>query len=61
MADVDHAQFALAGGQSGHPGASTYDDAMADWLAGRPRPLWMHEANLSYHSQGRWEFTPEAP
>ena len=60
MADTDHGQFALAGGQSGHPGASTYDDAMADWLAARPRPLWMHESNLIYHSLGSWELEPEA-
>ena len=58
LADPDHAQVGLAGGQSGHPGTPHYDDAASDWLRGRPRPLWMHRQNIAFHEQGRWELHP---
>jgi len=60
LADVDHARFGLAGGQSGHPGTAHYDDALADWLAGRPRPLWMNAADFERLAQGVWELRPSA-
>jgi penicillin amidase len=58
LAHPDHPQVALAGGQSGHPGDGHYTDALADWLDGRPRPLWMDEADVSYHAVGTWELSP---
>jgi acyl-homoserine lactone acylase PvdQ len=58
LADPDHAQFGLAGGQSGFAGDPHYTDALADWLAGRARPLWMHRADLAYHRRGVWELRP---
>ena len=58
LADVDHAQFGLAGGQSGHPGAAHYDDALRDWLRGHPRPLWMHWSDISDLEAGAWELEP---
>lgn len=61
LADPEHLQVGLAGGQSGHPGASHYDDGMADWLAGRPRPLWTHRDDLTYYSEGLWELHPPKP
>jgi acyl-homoserine lactone acylase PvdQ len=58
LADTDHMLLGLAGGQSGHPGAPHYDDALADWLQGQPRPLWMHAADIAYHERGVWELHP---
>jgi penicillin amidase len=58
MADPDHLTFGLCGGQSGHPGDPLYDDGVADWLAGRPRPLWMHPLDVTYHERGVWELQP---
>ncbi len=60
LADVEHAQFGLAGGQSGHPGAVHYDDALRDWLRGRPRPLWMHGIDVSNREVGVWELGPSS-
>ncbi len=61
LADLDHPQVGLAGGQSGHPGAPHYDDAIQDWLRGRARPLWLHRLNVSYHSRGIWQLHPLPP
>jgi penicillin amidase len=61
LGDPDHALFGLAGGQSGHPGSPHYTDAFGDWLAGRPRPLWMHASDVSYHQKGTWELQPADP
>ena len=61
LADLDHPQVGLAGGQSGHPGAPHYDDAIQDWLDGRARPLWLHRLNVSYHSRGVWQLHPLPP
>jgi penicillin amidase len=61
LGDPDHALFGLAGGQSGHPGSDHYADALGDWLAGRPRPLWMHASDVSYHQKGTWELQPADP
>ncbi len=61
LADPDHALLGLAGGQSGHPGSAHYADALADWLAGRPRPLWMHASDVAYHQKGTWELRPADP
>ena len=61
LGDPDHALFGLAGGQSGHSGSVHYADALADWLAGRPRPLWMHASDVSYHQKGTWELHPADP
>lgn len=61
LADPDHAQFGLAGGQSGHPGAPHYDDALADWLAGEPRLLWMHQLDVHHQAVGVWELHPRSP
>jgi len=61
LGDPDHALFGLAGGQSGHPGSDHYADALGDWLAGRPRPLWMHASDVSYHQRGTWELHPADP
>ena len=47
--------FGLAGGQSGHPGSRHYDDALGDWLRGRPRTLWMHWIDVSNLEEGVWE------
>ena len=58
LSDAEHAQIGMAGGQSGHPGDPHYDDALADWLAGRPRPLWMHWSDVAYHQVGTWELRP---
>ncbi|MFQ5515309.1 MAG: penicillin acylase family protein, partial [Myxococcota bacterium] len=56
--DPAHARFGLAGGQSGHPGSVHYDDALADWLRGRARPLWTHRADVADHEQSVWELRP---
>jgi penicillin amidase len=61
LGDPDHALFGLAGGQSGHPGSDHYADALEDWLAGRPRPLWMHASDVSYHQKGTWQLHPADP
>ena len=61
LGDPDHALFGLAGGQSGHPGSPHYADALADWLSGQPRPLWMHASDVSYHQKGTWELRPADP
>ena len=61
LGDLDHPMFGLAGGQSGHPGARHYDDALQDWLRGRARPLWRHRLNVAYHSQGVWKLHPPPP
>ena len=45
--------------QSGSPGSEHYADALADWLAGRPRPLWMHQSDIAYHQKGTWELRPD--
>ena len=60
LADARHAPFGLAGGQSGHPGARHYDDALADWLRGRPRTLWMHPSDVAYDREGIWKLHPRA-
>ena len=54
LGDPDHALVGLAGGQSGSSGSAHYADALRDWLAGRPRPLWMHQSDVAYHRR-RWE------
>ncbi len=61
LGDPDHALLGLAGGQSGHPGSPHYADALADWLSGQPRPLWMHASDVSYHQKGTWELDPAGP
>jgi penicillin amidase len=58
LGDTDHAAFGLCGGQSGHPGDELYDDALDEWLAARPRPLWLHPTDLAYHERGVWELLP---
>jgi len=60
LAYADHARVGLAGGQSGHPGTPHYDDALADWLEGRPRLLWMDRGDLRRLEEGRWVLQPEA-
>lgn len=60
LAEPEHARVSLAGGQSGHTGLHHYDDALADWLRGRARPLWMHRATTAYFEEGRWELRPAA-
>jgi penicillin amidase len=59
LAYADHARVGLAGGQSGHPGTPHYDDALADWLEGRPRLLWMDRGDLRRLEEGRWVLQPE--
>jgi len=59
LSDPDHALVGLAGGQSGSSGSAHYADALADWLAGQPRPLWMHQSDVAYHQQGTWKLLPE--
>ncbi len=59
LAYPDHARVGLAGGQSGHPGTPHYDDALADWLAGRPRLLWMDPGDVARLAVGRWVLQPE--
>ncbi len=61
LGDPMNAQFGLAGGESGHPGDPHYDDALADWLRGRSRPLWMQRHNIEYFSVGSWQLTPAPP
>jgi len=61
LGDVDHALVGLAGGQSGHPGDARYDDALADWLRGAPRPLWMHWNDVEHHEAGTWVVEPALP
>ncbi|MEE9279054.1 MAG: penicillin acylase family protein [Myxococcota bacterium] len=58
LADAGHAQVGLAGGQSGHSGSEHYDDALREWLRGRPRTLWMHASDVTYHRVGAWELHP---
>ena len=57
LSDWRHAQVGLAGGQSGYAGEAHYDDALGDWLQGRPRPLWMHWNDVAYHRVGSWELS----
>jgi len=59
LGDPDHALVGLAGGQSGSSGSDHYADALADWLAGRPRLLWMHQSDVAYHQKGTWELRPD--
>ena len=59
LGDPDHALVGLAGGQSGSSGSDHYADALADWLAGRPRLLWMHQSDVAYHQKGTWELLPD--
>ena len=59
LGDPDHALVGLAGGQSGSSGSAHYADALRDWLAGRPRPLWMHQSDVAYHQVGTWELVPD--
>ncbi len=61
LARPDHPQVSLAGGESGHPSSPFYRDALADWLDARARPLWMDEADVSYHATGAWELSPARP
>jgi acyl-homoserine lactone acylase PvdQ len=58
LGDLDHPQYGLAGGQSGHTRSPHYDDALRDWLRGRPRPLWLHPRDLEYLGKGRWTLHP---
>ena len=58
LADPFHARFGLCGGQSGIPGAPTYEDGVEDWVEGQPRVLWMHPADVAYHAQGTWQLRP---
>ncbi len=58
LADPGHAQFGLAGGQSGHSGSEHYDDGLGAWLAGNPQTLWMHDSDVAYHRVGSWELRP---
>jgi penicillin amidase len=60
LGDPDHALVGLAGGQSGSSGSAHYADSLRDWLAGRPRPLWMHQSDIAYHQVGTWELVPDA-
>jgi penicillin amidase len=60
LADVDHARFGLAGGQSGHPGSAHYEDGLQEWLRGSPRPLWTHRSDIEYHQTGVWELVPSS-
>jgi penicillin amidase len=39
LADPWAARFSMAGGQSGWPGSPFYGNLLADWAAGRSRPL----------------------
>ena len=55
LADLGHAQFGLAGGQSGHSGSKHYDNGLGAWLAGSPQTLWMHDSDVAYHRVGSWE------
>jgi penicillin amidase len=59
LGDPLHARFDLCGGQSGLPGSEAYSDGIGDWLRGRPRVLWMHPADVAYHSTGGWELEPD--
>jgi acyl-homoserine lactone acylase PvdQ len=59
LGDPDHALVGLAGGQSGSSGSDHYADALGDWLAGRPRLLWMHQSDIAYHQKGTWELLPD--
>ncbi len=61
LGDPEHALWDLAGGQSGHPLDPHYDDGIADWVAGRPRPLWMHRRDLAYHDASVWRLLPARP
>ena len=58
LADPGRAQFGLAGGQSGHHGSVYYDDALEEWLAGRPRTLWTDASELAHQRTGSWELYP---
>ena len=58
LGEARHAWVGLAGGQSGHPGSDHYDDALEDWLHGRPRPLWMSPSDVAYHEAGVWDLLP---
>lgn len=58
LAHPDHAVVGLAGGQSGHAGSPHHEDGLRRWLAGKPHPLWMHPADISFHAAGIWELLP---
>lgn len=58
MSSPDHPRIGLAGGESGNPGSPHWSDALADWLDGRARPLWLEWADVTYHAVGTWELEP---
>ncbi len=60
LGDFDHPFYDLAGGQSGHAASPHYDDGLNDWLRGKPRPLWMHWGDITYHETGVWELHPSS-
>ena len=58
MSSPEHPIVDLAGGQSGDPRSRSTAEGLERWLAGRPQPLWMHPADVSYHAAGVWELDP---
>ena len=53
LADWDRARFILPTGNSGIPGHPRYDDCVADYLAGRYRPLLYTRAAVEAAAETR--------
>jgi penicillin amidase len=60
-ADPEATLAALPGGQSGHPGDPHYDDQIADFLAGRARPVAWSEAAIARATVATLRLAPAAP
>jgi penicillin amidase len=58
LADFDRSTFALPGGNSGIPGHPRYDDGIAEFLAGRQRPLLYTTAAIARHAEHRLLLDP---
>jgi len=58
LADWDRGRFMLPTGNSGIPGHPRYDDCIADYLAGRYRPLLYTRAAIEAAAESRLVLTP---
>ena len=61
LADFDRSTFILATGNSGIPGHPRYTDCIADYLAGRQRPLLFSAAAIEQAAESRLSLVPGPP
>ncbi|WP_029215459.1 penicillin acylase family protein, partial [Kallotenue papyrolyticum] len=61
LADPNAGRFIHAGGQSGHFLSPFYDDYLADWQAGRYRPMWMDREQIQTAGATTLWLEPAAP